>query len=161
MFWYKTNYRDISEGPVSQKISPCPRSLTRSCRGCEKQLKVPPVSIFCRSALLRNWKPLSIGSGVGPHLQLIFHTDAPKDLEWDKTPTFYTPDFFFSHWSSANQLYDLLSECGGVFNKHFIAADVDACVNTCESFIRSSLQTHFNLPAWDRPMCHWQLKVFS
>lgn len=45
--------------------------------GCEKQLKAPPVSAFLLPPLLGNWKPLSIGAGVRPHLQLIFHTAAP------------------------------------------------------------------------------------
>lgn len=51
--------------------------LTLCFWGCKKQLKAPPVSAFLLPPLLGNWKPLSIGAGVQPHLQLIFHTAAP------------------------------------------------------------------------------------
>lgn len=69
------------------KVS-CPRGapsallpLTPYYWGCKKQLKAPPVSAFPLPPLLGNWKPLSIGAGVGPHLQLISHTDAPFGLQ--------------------------------------------------------------------------------
>lgn len=55
--------------------------LTPYYWGCKKQLKAPPVSAFPLPPLLGNWKPLSIGAGVGPHLQLISHTDAPFGLQ--------------------------------------------------------------------------------
>lgn len=51
--------------------------LVLSFWGCKKQLKAPPVPPFLLSVLLDNWKPLSIGAGVQPHMQLIFHTAAP------------------------------------------------------------------------------------
>lgn len=51
--------------------------LTLRSWGSKKQLKSPPVSPFPLPPLLDNWKPLSIGAGVRPHLQLIFHTAAP------------------------------------------------------------------------------------
>lgn len=72
----KTNYKDIFGALVSRKISQHLRSLTPSCQGCENQLKVPPVSAASACAA-GNWKPLS--AAAGPHLQLMFHTDAPKD----------------------------------------------------------------------------------
>lgn len=52
--------------------------LTLCFWGCKKQLKAPPVSPFFLPSLLGNWKPLSIGAGARPHLQLIFHTAALK-----------------------------------------------------------------------------------
>lgn len=72
--------------PITKTLvnAPSPRGLptallplTLCSWGCKKQLKAPPVSPFLLPPLLDNWKPLSIGAGVRPHLQLIFHTAAP------------------------------------------------------------------------------------
>lgn len=75
---HKTNYEDSGECLSPQRTSNVSApSGAALLLGLQKAIKGATCFSVPLPPLLDNWKPLSIGVGTRPHLQLIFHTTGP------------------------------------------------------------------------------------